>query len=46
MATFAGLGIPAVNFGAGDPELAHHVEEYVAEADLVNVHGALKQLLS
>jgi succinyl-diaminopimelate desuccinylase len=46
VATFAGLGIPAVNFGAGDPELAHHVEEYVAEADLVNVHGALKQLLS
>ena len=29
VATFQGLGIPATNFGAGDPLLAHRSDEFV-----------------
>jgi succinyl-diaminopimelate desuccinylase len=34
VATFAELKIPATNFGAGDPELAHRSDEYVTVAQL------------
>lgn len=34
VARFAGLGIAAVNYGPGDPALAHAVDERVPEADL------------
>jgi succinyl-diaminopimelate desuccinylase len=34
VATFAELRIPATNFGAGDPLLAHHSDEFVTLAQL------------
>ncbi|MGD0056069.1 MAG: succinyl-diaminopimelate desuccinylase [Acidimicrobiales bacterium] len=34
VATFAELGVPATNFGAGDPRLAHHRDEYVTLGEL------------
>jgi succinyl-diaminopimelate desuccinylase len=34
VATFAELGVPAANFGAGDPLLAHHSDEFVTESEL------------
>jgi succinyl-diaminopimelate desuccinylase len=34
VATFAELGVPATNFGAGDPLMAHRSNEYVTRDDL------------
>ena len=34
VATFQEMGIPAVNFGAGDPLLAHHPDERVSAEEL------------
>ncbi len=34
VATFAEWGIPSANYGAGDPELAHHRDEFVTVGEL------------
>jgi succinyl-diaminopimelate desuccinylase len=46
VARFGQLGIPAVNFGPGDPNLAHKPEEHVALADLLAAESALVRFLS
>lgn len=42
----AALGIPAANFGPGDPELAHGPRERVGLAELAEVHDALEAVIS
>lgn len=46
VATFFEIGIPAVNFGAGDPELAHRSDEYVTAAELIDYERALADFLA
>ncbi|MEI8126555.1 MAG: succinyl-diaminopimelate desuccinylase [Actinomycetota bacterium] len=46
VATFAQLGIPAVNFGAGDPLLAHRSDEYVTESELADFDRTLRDYLN
>jgi succinyl-diaminopimelate desuccinylase len=45
VARFGELGIPAVNFGPGDPNLAHKPEEHVAVQDVVDCEQALVRFL-
>lgn len=45
VAFFAERGIPAANFGPGDPELAHTAGEYVTRASLSEARAVLGQLL-
>ena len=42
---FAAHGIPATNFGPGDPNVAHTAAEHVTRADLEAVHAGLRALL-
>ena len=46
VATFSGLGIPAANFGAGDPLVAHHPDEAVNLDSLAAVQNVLRSLLA
>lgn len=43
---FAALGIPAVNFGPGDPSLAHTREEHVSRAQIQQMTQTLRAFLA
>ncbi|MFS8101371.1 succinyl-diaminopimelate desuccinylase [Lentzea alba] len=45
VARFAALGMPAVNFGPGDPTLAHTQEEHVAIEQITGCFDVLKRFL-
>jgi succinyl-diaminopimelate desuccinylase len=45
VARFAGRGVPAVNFGPGDPEVAHTAGELVTRASVERVYEALARFL-
>lgn len=46
VARFAQLGIPALNYGPGDPQVAHTAAEHVAVRDLHEVECGLRRFLT
>jgi succinyl-diaminopimelate desuccinylase len=46
VARFGELGIPALNFGPGDPNLAHKPEEHVAAHEVLDAEATLVRFLS
>jgi succinyl-diaminopimelate desuccinylase len=46
VARFGQLGIPALNFGPGDPNLAHKPEEHVAVQQVLDAETALVRFLT
>jgi succinyl-diaminopimelate desuccinylase len=46
VATMSAAGVPAANFGPGDPLLAHTPDEHVSRAELAAVRHALSEVLS
>jgi succinyl-diaminopimelate desuccinylase len=46
VATLSAAGVPAANFGPGDPLLAHTPDEHVSRHELTTVRDALSQVLA
>lgn len=46
VARFTSLGVPAVNYGPGDPSLAHHRDEYAPVSHLRGVEAGLRAWLT
>jgi succinyl-diaminopimelate desuccinylase len=46
VARFAQLGIPATNFGPGDPTVAHAANEFLDRRSIEVVHAALRRLIT
>jgi succinyl-diaminopimelate desuccinylase len=46
VARFAALGIPAVNYGPGDPNLAHRADEHVKVDQITATTEVLRRYLS
>ncbi|MGH8971985.1 MAG: succinyl-diaminopimelate desuccinylase [Acidimicrobiia bacterium] len=46
VARFSAHGVPAVNFGPGDPEVSHTAGEHVTRASLETCHASLARFLT